>query len=90
MSHRAADSLFTLALLCRLLYIAALWRVLPMRLFYASTTPARVVVLAMAAMIAYMTLLPAPIDYERFRVPIMPLVCALMSGALAPRAALAR
>lgn len=57
------------------------------RLLRASTAPTRVVVLAMAAMIAYMTALPGPIGYERFRVPVMPLVCALMAGAFTPRVA---
>ncbi len=32
--------------------------------------------------IGYMLLLPGPIAYERFRLPVMPLICALMACAL--------
>lgn len=55
------------------------------RLLRASSTFTRVVIVAMAVMIVYMTVLPGPIGYERFRVPVMPLVCALMAGAFMPR-----
>jgi hypothetical protein len=57
------------------------------RLLRISSTSTRVVILVMAAMIVYMTILPGPIGYERFRVPVMPLVCALMAGAFMPRRA---
>lgn len=39
-------------------------------------------VLAAVAFIAYTVLLPGPIAYERFRVPVQPLVCLLMACAV--------
>jgi hypothetical protein len=56
--------------------LAGVWRLLR-----TSTAATRAVIFGMSAMIIYMTLLPGPIAYDRFRVPIMPLVCALMAGA---------
>jgi hypothetical protein len=38
--------------------------------------------LAIALFVAYMVLLPGPISYVRFRIPVMPLVCVLASCAL--------
>jgi hypothetical protein len=38
--------------------------------------------LAIALFVAYMIVLPGPIAYVRFRVPVMPLICVLASCAL--------
>ena len=43
------------------------------------------VVLAMLACIVALTVLPGPIAYERFRLPVMPLVCALIGCAFLAR-----
>lgn len=46
----------------------------------------RMIVIAIVLFIAYMLVLPGPIAYERFRVPIMPLVCVFMGCAAGTRA----
>jgi hypothetical protein len=43
--------------------------------------------LAIALFVGYMVLLPGPIAYVRFRVPVTPLICVLGSCALWPSVA---
>jgi hypothetical protein len=45
----------------------------------------RIIAVAVGFFIIYMLILPGPIAYERFRIPIMPLAFALMGCALYPR-----